>query len=511
MSSTRIKSKIHDLASLAGIIDSLKTGGKTIVHCHGVFDLLHIGHIRHFEEAKAKGDILVVTLTCDKFVNKGPNRPAFSESLRAEALAALESVDYVAINHAESAVPAIQAVKPNLYVKGPDYANRPAGTPGKLSTEEQVVKDLGGKLVFTEDVQFSSTNLLNRFFPQFSPDINKYLEDFRAKHSLEDVLGAFEKAKKLKVLVIGETIIDDYHYVEAIGKSGKEPVLVTRSISSEQFGGGIIAIANHVAGFCDEVGLLSTLGTVDSFESFARERLKKNVKPTFLFQKGRPTIRKLRYLDHYLVQKLFEIYFIDDSEQIPSEQKEFLTVLEKLIKDYDVVVVADYGHGLLGKHAIELLCSKSKFLCVNTQANAGNRGLHTISLYPRADYAAISEGELRLETRAREGEISLMIEAVKTRFDCPLIMITRGKNGIMCFSDKGGVAEGPGFTQSFVDRVGSGDAVLSVTSPLAAVGASPEILAFVGNLAGSEAVKTVGHRSSLEFNSFKRLLTSLLK
>lgn len=504
--------KIFDLEALSSVIAQHKKEKKTIVHCHGVFDLLHIGHIRHFQEAKKLGDILVVTLTGDSFVNKGPNRPAFAQLLRAEAIAALADVDYVAINHAASAVPAINLIRPDMYIKGQDYANRPAGTPGKLATEEQAVVDGGGKLVFTNEVQFSSTNLINKFFPQFSPDTNRYLENFRLRHSLEDVLSAFAEARKLKVLVVGETIIDDYHYVEALGKAGKEPVLVTRSIAREQFAGGILAIANHVAGFCDHVGLLSNLGAINSHESFVRERLRPNIQPTFLIQKDKPTIVKLRYLDHYLLQKLFEIYFIDEDESPASEEKTFLHTLEKMIPQYDLVIVADYGHGMLSKYAIELLCSQSKFLSVNTQANAGNRGLHTISKYPRADYISLAEGELRLDLRTNEGDIFHLAQQLFKRTECPLLTVTRGKRGIFCLNQKAGsVAEGPGFAQSFVDRVGSGDAVLSVTSPLAAVGATPDILALVGNLAGSEAVKTVGHRSSLEFDSFKRLLTSIIK
>jgi rfaE bifunctional protein kinase chain/domain/rfaE bifunctional protein nucleotidyltransferase chain/domain len=506
-----LMSKIVDLTALGPVLKEHRAQGRTIVHSHGVFDLLHIGHIKHFQQAKKFGDILVVTLTADQFVKKGPNRPAFTESLRAEALAALECVDYVAINFAESAVPAIEEIQPKFYVKGPDYKERSPESPGKLSLEEQAVRQVGGALVFTEDITFSSSTLINRHFPPFSPDVQNYLLNFRKRHSLRDVLKAIDDAQDLRVLIVGETIIDDYHYVEAIGKAGKEPVLVTRSQSSEQFAGGSIAIANHVAGFCREVALLTCLGTENSYESFVREHLKPSIKPCFLRQDGRPTIVKLRYLDHYLMQKLFEVYFIDDEEMSSDEESSLLESLEELLPKYDAVIVADYGHGMLGKKAIELLCSKAKFLAINTQANAGNRGLHTVSRYPRADYISLSEGELRLEIRTREGDVRQLVNQLKTRMDCPLITVTRGKHGIMCFQGLDTVAEAPGLTQSFIDRVGSGDAVLATTSPLAALGVDPEVLALVGNIAGSEAVKTVGHRNSLDFHSFKRMVSSLLK
>src|SRR5262249_9140571 len=114
-------SKIQDLHTLAETIRRLKAQGKKVVQSHGVFDLLHLGHIRHFEQGRRMGDILVVTVTRDEHVNKGPHRPAFPHDLRAEALAALQCVDFVAVNQWPLAVEAIRLLKPDIYVKGPDY------------------------------------------------------------------------------------------------------------------------------------------------------------------------------------------------------------------------------------------------------------------------------------------------------------------------------------------------------------------------------------------------------
>ena len=108
-----MKGKIKNLEELTHIIANLKSTGKKIVHCHGVFDLLHIGHIKHFEEAKTYGDILIVTITPDKFVVKGPNRPAFNTNLRLEALQALECVDYVSVNKWATATQTIKSIKPD--------------------------------------------------------------------------------------------------------------------------------------------------------------------------------------------------------------------------------------------------------------------------------------------------------------------------------------------------------------------------------------------------------------
>ena len=110
-----MKDKIKNLKDLTQIINSLKLSGHKVVQCHGVFDLLHIGHIKHFEEAKAIGDILIVSITPDEFINKGPGRPAFPTSLRLEALAALESVDYVVANKWPTAEEIIKILKPDIY------------------------------------------------------------------------------------------------------------------------------------------------------------------------------------------------------------------------------------------------------------------------------------------------------------------------------------------------------------------------------------------------------------
>ena len=153
----------------------LRAQGRRIVHCHGVFDLLHVGHLRYFQEAKAMGDVLVVTLTTDRFVNKGPHRPAFPEQLRAEVLAGLECVDFVAINPHPTAVEAIRLIKPDIYVKGPDYADMAKDVTGKIHEEEAAVKEVGGRIAFTTGEIFSSTSLINQHMSTLPPEVQAYL------------------------------------------------------------------------------------------------------------------------------------------------------------------------------------------------------------------------------------------------------------------------------------------------------------------------------------------------
>ena len=153
--------KILSLEDLARRLEPLRRDRCKIVHCHGCFDLLHIGHIRHLQAARAMGDVLVVTITADEYVDKGEGRPAFPERLRAEALAALECVDFVAVTASPTAVEAIRLLRPDCYVKGQTAADRPSA---RLRQEMETARAAGGETRFTHEVVFSSTQLLNAHF-----------------------------------------------------------------------------------------------------------------------------------------------------------------------------------------------------------------------------------------------------------------------------------------------------------------------------------------------------------
>ena len=155
--------KVIGLSDLARQISALKDNGKTIVHCHGCFDLMHPGHIKYFQAAKKMGDILVVTVTPDRFVDKGPGRPVFGEQLRAESIAALACVDYVAVNRWPTAEETLRYLKPHYYVKGQEFETLRDKT-GKIQKEYAVAEDLGIQVRFTHEIVFSSTDLLNRYF-----------------------------------------------------------------------------------------------------------------------------------------------------------------------------------------------------------------------------------------------------------------------------------------------------------------------------------------------------------
>ena len=155
--------KILEMSEVASRIALHKSEGKTIVHCHGCFDLMHPGHIKYFQAAKTMGDVLVVTISPDRFVDKGPDRPVFNEDLRAESIAALECVDYVAINKWPTAEETLRLIRPDIYVKGQEFENMEDKT-GKIQKEVEVIKEIGAEIRFTHEIVFSSTKLLNQYF-----------------------------------------------------------------------------------------------------------------------------------------------------------------------------------------------------------------------------------------------------------------------------------------------------------------------------------------------------------
>ncbi|MDA8084221.1 MAG: adenylyltransferase/cytidyltransferase family protein [Nitrospiraceae bacterium] len=155
--------KIFPLKELAARLASLRDSGRKIVLCHGCFDLMHPGHIKYFQAAKKMGDILVVTVTPDMYVDKGPGRPAFNEALRTESIAALECVDFVALNLWPTAEETIRLLRPDVYVKGQEFEKLEDKT-GKIQKEYDVVKEIGAEIRFTHEVVFSSTQLLNTYF-----------------------------------------------------------------------------------------------------------------------------------------------------------------------------------------------------------------------------------------------------------------------------------------------------------------------------------------------------------
>ena len=280
----------------------------------------------------------------------------------------------------------------------------------------------------------------------------------------------------------------------------------------ELFAGGILAVANHVAAICDTVGLVSCLGPNDSWETFIEDRLDRKVNKMFLYlDPDSPTILKRRFVEVYPFQRLFELYIMGNGESQADQVDQVCRKLEEQLPQYDVIIVTDYGHGMISSEVVDVLCERSPFLAVNTQLNAGNQGFNTISKYRRANLVCISENEIRLEARSRRRDIKDIVLEYSERLSCDHFIITQGQKGCLTYSRSNGFSQVPAMAGNVIDRMGAGDAVLSVSALCVAKNTPMDMVGFIANAVGAEAVATVGNRSSIERISLIRHIETLLK
>ncbi|MDD5438950.1 MAG: PfkB family carbohydrate kinase [Candidatus Omnitrophica bacterium] len=505
------KQKIVDFDDLVEVIRREKQRGKKVILSHGVFDLLHPGHICHFEAAKGMADILVVTVTKDEFVNKGPGRPVFNHRLRAESIAALSAVDYVAVNKWPTAVETILHLKPDLYVKGNEYRAKGKDITGKIYDEDAAVRSVGGKLIFTDEITFSSSELLNMHFSVYPREADIFLRNFKKRYTSDAVIDILKQTKDLKVLVIGDIIIDDYVYCAGMGKPSKDDIISTKYLKEERFTGGVLAVAKHVANFCRKVHLVSVIGTRNDCEDFIRANLAPNISAKFFRRDDVPTVVKRRFLNPAFLTKIFEINYIDDTELPDPIARKVERYLETALKDYDLVIVSDFGHGFITKRIVDTICARARFLSVNTQTNSANMGYNLITKYRRADYVCIDEPEIRLAMHSKFGKLEDLVLDLRKKLCCDHIIITRGHCGALVYEKKSGFSHIPIFSKQIVDRIGAGDAFLAVTSPVVR-GKNPlDVVGFIGNAVGALAVLIVGNRTPVESVPLYKFIRSLLK
>lgn len=507
------RSKILTVAEAAERAERLRDEGRVIVQAHGTFDLLHLGHVRHLEAARLFGDSLIVTLTADRFVNKGPGRPVFTEALRAEMIAALHFVDCVAVAESPDAISALAAIKPDVYAKGSDYQNPDGDVTGKIRLERQTVESHGGAVRFTDEITFSSTELINRHFNLFEPHVRDHLSGLRDGGALNSILGYIEKIKDQTVVLVGDAIIDEYQYVLPMGKPPKEHIIATRYQDNEIFAGGVFAAANHIASLVKEVHIITCLGDYETHEELIRESLKPNVRLHAIVRPNSPTTLKRRFVDPSSVRKLFEVYHMNDEPLTDDLEKQLARLIGDICPTANVVIATDFGHGLIGPKMVNHLVASSPFLAVNTQSNSANLGYNLVTRYPKADYVCIDGPEARLALSDRISTAGdIVFHLAKKMPGCPKIVVTQGKHGCITFArDEETVHTIPAVAQKVVDTVGAGDAFLAITSPLVAAGMPMNLVGFVGNVVGALKVEIVGHRRSIDKASLVKGVKGLLQ
>jgi cytidyltransferase-like protein len=499
-----------------GVITKARSGGKTIVQCHGTFDLIHPGHIVHFEEAKALGDILVVTITDENNVNKGPGRPFFNDQLRAQSISALSFVDFVVLIPFPSAVEAIECIRPDIYCKGLEYKNDENDVTGNILDDRSTVENLGGQISYVGSVVFSSTRLLNNHFSTQTQPTKQFCREVAKAYGNDGFREAVESFRNLNVLVVGDIIFDRYTNVSVQGLTSKNRILSTRFISDDLQAGGALAVVRHLKEFASNIKLVSILGN----ESWVDDEVRKYIGPDedhILRVPNFTSIIKQRFVEpkirsghsglhHNELSKLFSVNYIDQQQPIEKIQQIVIKRIGEQIKDADLVLVMDFGHGVMEPLVREFVQENAKFLALNCQTNSNNYGFNLINNnYIRADSFSLDQTEISLALGKREMNFEMELEALRENLKSKYAWLTRGGDETIGAHKSKESVHCPSFESNVVDPIGAGDAFCSIASMAAAKGLPLKLSTFMAQLAGAQAVKIIGNSESI---SKSRLLKS---
>jgi rfaE bifunctional protein kinase chain/domain/rfaE bifunctional protein nucleotidyltransferase chain/domain len=504
--------KILEKRDFIKILNKLRLNKKRIVLCHGVFDIVHYGHILHFKSAKQLGDVLIVSITRDKFIKKGIGRPIFNEIQRLKYLSEIEIIDYLYICETDSAADSIKIIKPSYYVKGPDYKNNLLDSTKKIFLEKRLVEKFKGRIIYTNDEKFSSSVIINeKNLLALNNDQESYIKNIKNKFNYNYIKTQILNFKKLKTLLIGELIFDHYCFGNIIGKSGKEPHLVLKEINNEFYVGGTGAVARHLSSFVHSVQIISPFGDEDFFKKILKKTFNKNIIENFLKPEEKySSIVKKRFIDQVSNYKMFGSYILPHKPSKKFSQI-LISKIKTRLKNSDMIIICDYGHDFLDKKSASFISKLKKFKALNAQLNSANIGYHSVNHYKNIDALVINEAELRQELREEKLNIEVLAQTLIKRNKIKNLIVTRGKNGAMLFRKDLNVVSCPAFASQSVDKVGAGDAMLSISALAIKQNLEPELVLFLGSIAAAISVKTIGNKISVDINELDKIIQYMLK
>jgi cytidyltransferase-like protein len=448
-----------------------RLAGQKIVLCHGAFDLVHIGHLIHFDEARAAGDVLVVTITGDAHITK-KRSVTFSEDHRARQVAALEIVDYVAVIQEPTALSAIAALHPDVYIKGPEYADLMLDKSRSIYHEMQVLETYGGRIQFTSGETFSSTKLSHFLLAspeasQANPLLRNERVMFRDVASfgfkLDQLKEFLARAATLRVGVIGETIVDEWVDVTLTNLSTQSRCVAGLETGRVKQIGGAGIVALHLANFVKEVHCI-TNGLTAALPS--------NVSVTNL---AAGVLVETRFVDRDTGHPVFK----SKSRDLPETAPDGVPDLD----DYDLVLIADYGHGLLDGTAInQRIAARGRaVVAAMTQVNSSNYGYNLPIKYHGADYYSLNRTEAELCLHERQLPLPELVERSARLLQADAVSVTDGAQGAYVKVDNERFAM-PSLSVSAIDTIGCGDAYFALSSVAIALGLPASVIALVGSI-----------------------------
>ncbi|NQU56356.1 MAG: ADP-heptose synthase [Rhodospirillales bacterium] len=489
--SKRYKHKIKTAEELREILGAPPRESKVIM-CHGVFDVVHPGHIRHFLYAKSKADILVTSLTADKHITKGKYRPHVPEDLRALNLAAFEVVDYVIIDHDDKPLKNIEVLKPDYFAKGYEYVTD--GTPIKTQEEAEVLATYGGEMIFTPgDIVYSSSSLINLAPPDIQTE--KLLSLMEGRGITFDILReSLNNFAGKKVHVIGDTIVDSYTQTNMIGSQTKTPTLSVHYQERNDYNGGAAIVAKHLRAAGADVVFTTVLGD-DDFKDFVIDDLDEaGVDCRAFVDPTRPTTNK-----NAIVAGGYRLLKIDtlDNRTISDEILSKITDNIRSVSG-DALVCSDFRHGIFNRRTIPALLGaipENVFKVADSQVASrwGN-----ITEFKGFDLIAPNEREARFSLADQDSGIRPLAASLYDQCECKNLILKLGDRGTLtCDSpdheDSNSFFVVDNFVNNVVDAVGAGDALLAYATLSMVATKNPVIATILGSMAAAAECEKDGN------------------
>ena len=499
--------KLYELEKL-----TKKLHNKNFSLCSGVFDILHLGHIKYFKEAKKLSDYLVVSVTDDAHVKKGPNRPLFNINKRVEALSELSSIDYLIINKNQTTINLIKSLKPKFYVKGPDYKKNTDDITKNIYKEIDAVKRVGGKIHYTTTEVFSSSSLINNFLVEENNVNKKFFSNIKRNTNFLKIEKKLDRLKKLTVLVIGDSIIDNYVFAEALNKSSKDSILNFKILKSEKYLGGALSVANTLSSFCKKVIVVTKLSCKNSENKFIIKSLKKNIELLYFNDEHSEIINKTRVLDNYNNQKQIGLHKYPENLNSRNDEEKILKLITKKISYCDGIVLSDFGHGVITSKVIRLIKRAKKKITANSQINSTNIGFHSLQKFKNIHSLTMNYFELQHETRSYKGDINQLSAKLAKNLKIKKLFVTNGSSGSHLYNKlTNKYIFAPGIKTNIIDRTGSGDTYYAFAALMNFVNASDEECIFVASLGAYFNLQNYANKKQVNFNELKKTIFHMFK
>jgi len=483
--------KIKTLEELAKAIGP-RPRQKSVIMCHGMFDIVHPGHLRHLAYARDKADLLIASLTADEFGTKGALRPYVPQELRAANLAALELVDYVIIDPHPTPIEHIKYLQPDYFAKGYEYFSE--GVPPRTQEEMNALEGYGGEMVFTPgDIVYSSSALIEAAPPKLG--LEKLLALMESEGiQFDDLRRALRQAEGARVHVLGDTIVDSYSYCQLLGATAKSPTFSVRHDRTDVFAGGAAVVAKHVKAAGATVSFSTVLGE-DGWKDFVLEDLQSaGVTCQPFVDRTRPTTHKERFIaDGY---KMLQVDRVDNR---PVSERALASLVEGLrATEADVIIFSDFRHGIFNRQTIGRLkqALPAKALKV-ADSQVSNRWGNILD-FTDFDLLTPNEREARFAMGDQDSVVRPLALELFRRAGCRHLILKLGERGVLGYRTPGVMPREFFTVDSLVDRlvdpIGAGDALLAYASLALFSTGNIVVASILGSVAAAVACEHQGNK-----------------